>query len=191
MRADYLRPWMDLLRARLEPGERILAQGRAFEPHRDTFELSQLISGPGCAVLVTERRALWVSRSDKRWVRILPFAVVRFYVELTQAHRYALALDHEAMERLQWVPARRLLAWSWGNAEEARPVSRSVLAFSRRDTAAAGAIRTQLQTAGVPGGRATIATEARTAPRGAVQGLEGLTRLQSDTPGETRQSKAE
>jgi hypothetical protein len=152
MRADYLRPWMDLLRARLEPGERILAQGRAFEPHWDTFELSQLISGPGCAVLVTERRALWVSRSDTRWVRILPFAVVRFYVELTQAHRYALALDHEAMERLQWVPARRLLAWSWGNAEEARPVSRSVLAFSRRDTAAAGAIRAQLQAAGVPVG---------------------------------------
>jgi hypothetical protein len=152
MRADYLRPWMDLLRARLEPGERILAQGRAFEPYRDTFELSQVISGPGCAVLVTDRRALWVSRDDQRWVRILPFAVVRFYVELTQAHRYALALDHEGIERLQWVPARRLLAWSWGNAEEARPVSRSVLAFSRRDTAAARAIRAQLQAAGVPVG---------------------------------------
>jgi hypothetical protein len=32
-------------------------------------------------------------------VRILPFAVVRFYVELTQAHRYALALDHEGIAR--------------------------------------------------------------------------------------------
>ena len=61
MRADYLRPWMDLLRARLEPGERILARGRAFQPHRDSFELSQLISGPGCAVVVTDRRVLWVS----------------------------------------------------------------------------------------------------------------------------------
>ena len=68
IRADYLRRWMDLLRARLEPGERILAQGRAFEPHRDTFELRQVISGPGCAVLVTDRRALWVRRSDMRWV---------------------------------------------------------------------------------------------------------------------------
>jgi hypothetical protein len=31
MRA-YLRPRLDLLRAQLEPGERLLAQGRAFEP---------------------------------------------------------------------------------------------------------------------------------------------------------------
>ena len=87
MRADYLAPWLDLLGARLEPGERILAQGRAFEPHGDSFELSEVISGPGCAVVVTQRRALWVGRSDRRWVRALPFAVVRFYVELAQAHR--------------------------------------------------------------------------------------------------------
>jgi hypothetical protein len=150
MRADYLRPRLDLLNARLEPGERILAQGRAFEPYRDSFELSELISGPGCAVLVTDRRVLWVSRSDQRWMRILPFAVVRFYLELTQAHRYALVLDHEGMERWRWVPAHRFLGWSWGNAEDLRPVSRSVLGFSRRDTAAARAIRTQLQAAGVP-----------------------------------------
>ena len=79
MGADYLRPRLDLLNARLEPGERILAQGRAFEPYRDSFELSELISGPGCAVLVTDRRVLWVSRSDQRWMRILPFAVVRVW----------------------------------------------------------------------------------------------------------------
>jgi hypothetical protein len=152
MRADYLRPWLDLLSARVEPGERILAQGRAFQPHSDSFELSQLISGPGCAVVVTERRVLWVGRSDQRWVRSLPFAVVRSYVELTQAHRYALALDHEGIERLRWVAAHRFLGWSWGNAEALQPVSRSVLGFSRRDTVAARAIRTQLQAAGVPAG---------------------------------------
>ena len=152
MRADYLRPWMDLLLARVEPGERILAQGRAFEPHRDDFELTQLISGPGCAVVVTERRVLWVSRGDQRWARTVPFAVVRSYVELTQAHRYALALDHEGLERLRWVPAHRFLFWSWGDAEEAGPVSGSVLGFSRRDAAAARAIRMQLQAAGVPAG---------------------------------------
>ena len=54
MRGDYLRPRLDLLRGRLEPGERILARGRAFEPYRDSFELSQLIGGPGCAVVVTD-----------------------------------------------------------------------------------------------------------------------------------------
>ena len=39
-----------------------------------------------------------------------------------------------------------------GNAEEFRPVRQSVLGFSRRDTAAARAIRAQLQAAGVPAG---------------------------------------
>ena len=150
MRADYLRPWLDLLRARLEPGERVLAQGRAFEPYRDSCELSELISGPGCAVVVTDGRVLWVSRSDRRWMRILPYAAVGSYLELSQAHRYALVLDHESMERWRWVPAHRLLGWSWGNAEELRPVSRSMLGFSRRDTAAARAIRAQLRAIGVP-----------------------------------------
>jgi hypothetical protein len=152
MRADYMGPWVDLLLERVGPDERILAQGRAFEPHGDDFELSQLISGPGCAVVVTQRRALWVGRSDPRWVRVLPFALVRSYVELSQAHRYALALDHQGVDRLRWAPAHRFLLWSWGNAEEVRPAGRSVLGFSRRDTAAARAIRTQLQASGVPAG---------------------------------------
>jgi len=177
----YLRPWMDLLMARLEPGERILAQGRAFEPHRDSFELSQVISGPGCAVLVTERRALWVSSSDERWVRTLAFAVVRSYVEISQAHRYALALDHQGIGRLQRVPAHRLLGWSWGNAEDVRPATRSVLGFSRRDTAAARALRMRLQAAGVPAGEPRSLPKRRTAPRGAVRRLEAR-RIQSAYP---------
>jgi hypothetical protein len=152
MRTDYLGPWMDLLMERVEPGEKLLAAGRAFEPHLDSFELSQLISGPGCALVVTQHRALWVGSSDRRWVRALPFAVVRFYVELTQAHRYALALDHEGLDRVRWGPAHRFLGWSWGNAAQVRPVSRSVLGFSRRDTAAARAIRMQLQERRVPAG---------------------------------------
>jgi hypothetical protein len=153
MRADYLERWVSLLLERVEPDERVLAQGRAFEPHGEELDLSQLISGPGCAVLVTERRALWVGRGDPRWVRDLPFAVVRSWVELTQAHRYALALDHEDLDRMRWVPAHRFLGWSWGNAEEVRPAGRSVLGFSRRDTAAAGAIRIQLRAGGIPAGR--------------------------------------
>ena len=184
MRADYLRPRLDLLRARLEPGERILAQGRAFEPynHSDSFELSQLISGPGCAVIVTEQRVLWVSRDNQRWVRVLPFAVVRSYTECAQAHRYALVLDHETLKRWQWVPAHRFLFWSWGNAEDLRPARRSVLGFSRRDTAAARAIRTQLQAAKTRRAR-HIAPQAPTGARGAVQGPEGLTTLRG--PGTT------
>jgi hypothetical protein len=153
MRADYLRPWFELLVQRIEPDERVLAQGRAFEPQGEELNLGQLISGPGCAALVTERRALWVGRGDPRWIRDLPFAVVRSWVELTQAHRYALALDHEDLDRMRWVAAHRFLVWSWGNAEEVRPAGRSVLGFSRRDTAAARAIRARLQAGGVPAGR--------------------------------------
>jgi hypothetical protein len=153
MHTEYFHRWMDLLLARLEPGERVLARGRAFEP-RDAlrFDLSAVISGPGCAVVVTERGVLWVSRDDDRWVRSLPFALVRSYAEVTQAHRYALALDHESIERLQWVPAHQLLWWSWGNAEAVRPARSSALAFSRRDTKAARAIRSRLQAMGVPAG---------------------------------------
>jgi hypothetical protein len=151
MHTEYFDRWMDLLVARLEPGERVLAQGRAFEP-RDAlgFDLSTVISGPGCAVVVTERRALWVSRDDQRWVRLLPLDLVTSYTEITQAHRYALALDHRNIDRLQWVPAHQLLWWSWGNAEAVRPVTNSMLAFSRRDTEAARAIRSRLWAIGVP-----------------------------------------
>jgi hypothetical protein len=150
MHTAYFHPWMDLLVARLEPGERVLARGRAFEPPDALrFDLAMVISGLGCAVAVTERRALWVSRDDQGWVRSLPFALVTSYTEITQAHRYALALDHQRIERLQWVPARQLLWWSWGDAEAVRPAMSSALAFSRRDTKAARAIRSQLQAIGV------------------------------------------
>jgi hypothetical protein len=46
MRADYLERWVSLLLERMEPDERVLAQGRAFEPHGEELDLSQLISGP-------------------------------------------------------------------------------------------------------------------------------------------------
>jgi hypothetical protein len=160
MRAEYLQRWMDQVVAQLEPGERVLAQGRAFEP-RDAlwFDLSSVVSGPGCAVVVTERRALWLSRDDERWVRSLPLDLVTSYAEITQAHRYALALDHQSVERLQWVPAHGLLWWSWGNAEAVRSVTSSALAFSRRDTKAARAIRSRLRAIGVP------ASEPRSLPK--------------------------
>jgi hypothetical protein len=105
MHAEYFRRRMDLLVGRLEPGERVLARGRAFEPPDPLrFDLSMVIGGPGCVVAVTERRVLWVGREDQRWVRSLPFALVRSYTEITQAHRYALALDHQRIDRVRWVP---------------------------------------------------------------------------------------
>ena len=110
MHAEYFRRRMDLLVGRLEPGERVLARGRAFEPPDPLrFDHSMVIGGPGCVVAVTERRVLWVGREDQRWVRSLPFALVRSYTEITQAHRYALALDHQRIDRVRWVPVHQLL----------------------------------------------------------------------------------
>lgn len=143
---------MDWLVARLEPNERILARGRAYEPLRwGGLDLTAVVS-PGCPVVVTERRTLWVDGGDERWMRSLPFALVRFYTEIIQGHRYALALAHEGIECLQWEPAHRFLGWSWGNAAAIRRVTASVLAFSHRDTDAAQAIRDQLHARGVPAG---------------------------------------
>ena len=165
MPTQYFHRRMKLLLARLDPGERMLAQGRAFEPPDPLpFDLSTLISGPGCAVAVTERRVLWVSRDDQRWVRSLPFTLVKSYTEITQAHRYALALDHQRIDRVRWVPAHQLLWWSWGSAEAVRPVASSLLAFSRRDTKAARAIRSRLQAIGVP------ASQPRSLPKRARPG---------------------
>ena len=125
MHDEYFRRRMDLLVDRLEPGERVLARGRAFEPPDSLrFDLSMVIGGPGCVAAVTERRVLWVGRDDQRWVRSLPFALVRSYTEITQTHRYALALDHQRIERLRWVPAHQLLWWSWGQRRGGPPCHR-------------------------------------------------------------------
>jgi hypothetical protein len=150
MHTDIFKRWIDLLMSELEQDEQVLAKGRAYEGRREDFNPSKAVTGQGCSVVVTERRALWISSGAKRWLRSLPFDKVKTYREITQSHRYALALDHESIERRLWVPEHRFLVWAWGNAEDVLPVTRSVLAFSRRDTAAARALRTQLQERGVP-----------------------------------------
>ena len=60
---------------------------------------------------------------------------------------------HESVERRQSVPAHQLLWWSWGNAETVQAVTSNVLAFSRRDTKVARAIRSRLQAMGIPAGK--------------------------------------
>lgn len=150
MRTERFRRWMGLLEARLDPGERILARGRAFELHADLgLDLDLGGGGPGVAVAVTEQRVLWAGRADRRWVRELRFDRTRSYTEVTRAHRYALALDHDGLDRLVWAPAHRFLVWSWGNAEVVRPMTTTVLAFSRPDTEAVLAVRSRLEAAGV------------------------------------------
>jgi len=151
MGQGYLQQVLDRLLARLEPGERLLAKGRAYAAHPrwDERDLT-FVSGPGALIVVTDHRVLWAERNDQRWDREVPFSAVTASTEIMQGHRYALLLEHEPIERLQWIPAHRVFGWRWGNAEARLPVKRSVLAFSHRDTEAAVAIRAELQERGVP-----------------------------------------
>ena len=102
-------------------------------------------------LLVTDRRILWVIQSP-RWVTSLPFSMISSWTEASQAHRYALILGHAEITRLQWVPKHRFLWWSWGNDEAVRSRTRSILAFSHKNTKAVQAIRTRLEAMAVSRG---------------------------------------
>jgi len=141
---------LQLLRVRLEPGERAVAVGGVHEWFRIRAELVTGVGGRGYPILVTDRRVLWMPGRDARWVASLPFAAIRSFTEVTEAHRYALILEHEPIERLMWVPAHRFLMWTWGDSEAVRHPTRTMLAFSRRTTVAAEAIAERLRTTGVP-----------------------------------------
>ena len=149
MRSTWFEDLWTRLDERLDADEKVVARGRAFEPVFDTWEddLAHLVSGPGEAVVVTDRRLLWVGREGPEWVRSLPFGTVRSFAQVTQTHRYALILEHEPAERARLtfvVPFARQ-----GRMKTVvRKVDRSTLAFSRRDTEVAGALRAALHASG-------------------------------------------
>ena len=134
---------------RLDASEEVVARGRAFEPDFEKWEddLAHLVSGPGEAVVVTDRRLLWVGREGPEWVRSLAFGTVRSFTQVTQTHRYALIIEHEPAERARVtfvVPFARQ-----GRMKTVvREVDRSTLAFSRRDTEVARALRAALHLSG-------------------------------------------
>jgi len=134
---------MESIIGQLEAGEEAIARGGAFEPapRWRGRDLSSVISGPGCAVVVTERRVLWLAGKDQRRLRAVAFALVRSFTEITQAHRYALALEHEPVNRLVGVPEHRFLAREWGSAEAIRSVTTTVLAFDARTSRPRGSRR--------------------------------------------------
>ncbi|MEO8424115.1 MAG: hypothetical protein ABI595_09430, partial [Actinomycetota bacterium] len=74
----------------------------------------------------------------------LDFDDVTSFSEQTLGHRFMVTLEHEPLSRPHHVPAHRFLMFEWGNAVSSDPLSRTKLAFSRRDTKAAVALREQL-----------------------------------------------
>ena len=135
------------LRVGLEPDERVIAVGRC----EDITALGDIDSG-GAAwtfVMVTDRRLRWVPYVRLRYETNVGLDGVSAVFDQTSAHRYAMTLHHAPVRAFRDVPAHRFLWFQWGNAEAVRTLGTTTLAFSRRDTAAALALRAELDRRGI------------------------------------------
>jgi hypothetical protein len=133
--------------AELDSGEPVLARGAGGEARRG---IPKSLGSPWSDFfIVTPRRLLWVPRTKRRYRAVLEFDAVTSWTDGTQYHHYCLVLTHEPIERDAWAPAHRFLWFEWGDTEERKQQSRTILKFSRRETKVAGAIRGELQRRGI------------------------------------------
>ena len=129
-----------VLRSHLDPDERVLAVGRC-----EDITIRGSIDSPGWTYLmITNARLRWVPDADPRIEAALAFSSVTAARDRSSKHRYAISLEHAPLTRSHWEPAHRFLTFEWGNRVVGTPLTRTVLAFSRRDTDAAIALRRQL-----------------------------------------------
>ena len=130
-----------LLLEELHPHELVLAQGTGGERRR----LPSTLGSPWSDFFfVTPERLLWIPRARAHHRAELEFDAVTRWAEGTQRHYYCLVLRHEPIERMAWAPEHRVLWFEWGDTEELRHQTQTILNFSRRDTKVAMAIREQL-----------------------------------------------
>jgi hypothetical protein len=128
------------VRSHLDPDEHVLAVGRC-----EDITIRGSIDSPGWTYLmITNARLRWVPHADPTFEAALAFSSVIATRERSSKHRYAIALEHSPLTRSRWAPAHRFLTVEWGNRVVATPLTRTVLAFSRRDTDAAIALRGQV-----------------------------------------------
>lgn len=134
------------VRRRLPPDERVLAIGRC----EDITE----IGGPErggmtqAYVMITSRKLRWVPGRKLAYEASLDLDAITAYTERRLAHRYAISLEHPPLERRRIVPdltlppeLRAQLRAEGRLREGTGPFSYTELAFSRRDTVAARALR--------------------------------------------------
>ena len=95
-------------------------------------------------IMVTDRMLRWVPDADLELEASLDLRDVTRVWERSFRHRYAIALEHGPLTRPHWVPAHRVLTFAWGDRLVTTPLTRTRLAFSRRDTEAATALRERL-----------------------------------------------
>jgi hypothetical protein len=135
------------LRAHLDPDEHLVAVGRC-EDVTDRGGVDQ--GGAGWTfVMVTDRHLRWVPGVSLRFETAVDLDDVTDASEQISAHRYAMTMHHAPVRALRQVPAHRFMTFRWGNAIALLTLSRTRLAFSRRDTEAARALREQLARRGI------------------------------------------
>jgi hypothetical protein len=144
------------VRGHLEAGERVIAVGRC----ADITELGDAGEGGKARsyVMITDRKLRWVPHYDLRHEASLDLDYITQYRERSLAHRWAIMLMHPSVDHPRTWPARRLPA---DLARELRaegrlrdqpgPIPFTELAFSRRETAAARALRGSLISRAVVG----------------------------------------
>jgi hypothetical protein len=136
------------LRAHLDPDERVIAIGRCGDIS-DRGGLDQGGAAGWTFVMVTDSRLRWVPGVSLPFETAVQLDNVTDAFEQTSAHRYAMTLHHAPVRALRVVPAHRFLAFRWGDATAVRTLRTTRLAFSRRDTDAARALREQLALRGM------------------------------------------
>ena len=126
------------IRSHLDPGELVLAVGTCNDiSERGNTETTGLLA----YVVVTDRKLRWAPGADVRCEAALAFGDVTAVSEESVGHRYSIALAHPPLTRPRWGPAHRFLTFKWGNAIVTTPLPYTKLAFSRRGTKAATALR--------------------------------------------------
>jgi hypothetical protein len=139
---ERLRSCEAALRTHLDDGEQVVATGRC-EDVTDRGGPERGSSG-GTFVMITNTKLRWVPGVHLAFEAALELRDVTAFAERTQSHRYSIALKHPPLTRLHTVPAHRLLWFAWGDVFANDPFTRTELAFSRRNTKAAQALRTAL-----------------------------------------------
>jgi hypothetical protein len=138
------------LESSLEPGERVIAR-QASRP------------------FVTDRRILSARHlrdpsRGRSWV-LDPLAfdqIVGWSRGELHDGRPILRLTHHPLTRITWVPPRRFLWWTWGNAVGPVVETTTTLAFGRRTNPVFPAIAAELDRRNVPEGQSFVVRPAGT-----------------------------
>jgi hypothetical protein len=155
--------------------EDAIARRKLWLSERDAFLKSSLESGEevlaqsGSDPVVTDRRILSATlvrdpSSGSGWILdALPFDQIVGWSE--GAHhdgRPILRLTHHPLTRIKWIPARRFLWWSWGNAVGPVVETTTSFAFGRRTDPVLRSIGAELDRRSVPRGPSFVIRPAGT-----------------------------